>query len=68
MAGITEDLKLLVDARSTASLSEPGSRNQLHAHLVVLTPGYKDEIKKPQRGPLPRGGDSALEACGQCAG
>ena len=45
MAGITEDLKLLVDAREHCLAERIRVANQLHAHLVVLTPGYKDEIK-----------------------
>ncbi len=45
LAGITEDLKLLVDAREQCLAERTRIANQLHAHLVVLAPGYKREIR-----------------------
>lgn len=45
MPGIAEDLKLLVDARDQRLAERTRIANRLHAHLVVLTPGYKREIR-----------------------
>src|SRR5450756_163936 len=45
MPGITEDLKLLVDARDQRVGERTRIANRLHAHLVVLAPGYKREIR-----------------------
>jgi transposase len=40
MPGLSEDLKLLVDAREQAVSQRTRVLNRLHAHLVVLLPGY----------------------------
>jgi transposase len=45
LPGITEDMKLLVDARELCLAERTRIANQLHAHLVVLAPGYKREIR-----------------------
>lgn len=37
---VTEDLGLLADAREEAVAGQTRARNRLHAHLVVLLPGY----------------------------
>jgi len=44
MPGLTEDLKLLVDARDQCIVERARVANRLHAHLVVIAPGYKREI------------------------
>jgi transposase len=44
VAGITEDLKLLVDARDRRISERTRAANRLHAYLVVLAPGYATEI------------------------
>jgi transposase len=46
MPGLTEDLKLLVDARDQRISERTRIVNRLHAHLVVLAPGYKREIPR----------------------
>lgn len=45
VAGITEDLKLLVDARDQRITERTRAANRLHAYLVVLAPGYAAEIR-----------------------
>jgi len=44
LAGITEDLKLLVDARDQRVFDRTRAANRLHAHLVILEPGAAAEI------------------------
>jgi transposase len=44
MPGLTEDLKLLVDARDQRIYERTRVTNRLHAHLVILAPGYNREI------------------------
>jgi transposase len=44
LAGITEDLKLLVDARDHRVFDRTRAANRLHAHLVILEPGAALEI------------------------
>ena len=44
MPGITEDLKLLVDARDVRVGERTRIANRLHADLVVLAAGYKREV------------------------
>ena len=44
MPGLTEDLKLLVDARDQRVIERTRVTNRLHAQLVVLAPGYTREI------------------------
>jgi transposase len=44
MPGLSEDLKLLVDARDQRIIERTRVTNRLHAHLVILAPGYNREI------------------------
>ena len=44
MAGIAEDLKLLVDARDQRISERTRAANRLHAYLVVLAPGPAAQI------------------------
>src|SRR5262249_16725778 len=44
VAGIAEDLKLLIDARDHRIGERTRAANRLHAYLVVLVPGYATEI------------------------
>jgi transposase len=44
MPGLAEDLKLLVDARDQRIVERTRVVNRLHAHLVVLAPGYKQAV------------------------
>ena len=45
LAGIAEDLKLLVDARDQRISERTRAANRLHAYLVVLEPGAATEIR-----------------------
>ncbi len=40
LGDVTEDLGLLADAREETIAAQTRARNRLHAHLVVLVPGY----------------------------
>jgi transposase len=42
----SRDLGLLVDAREAAVTGATRSRNRLHAHLVVLVPGYGERVER----------------------
>lgn len=45
LAGIAEDLKLLVDARDQRISERTRAANRLHAFLVILEPGSASEIR-----------------------
>ena len=45
MPGIAEDLKLLVDARDQLIMERTRVANRLHAHLVLLAPGYRQTVR-----------------------
>jgi transposase len=42
----TRDLALLVDAREALVTEATRGRNRLHAHLVVLVPGYQERVER----------------------
>jgi transposase len=44
LAEHSRDLQLLAEARETAVRGQTRARNRLHAHLVVLVPGYGDTV------------------------
>ncbi len=44
MPGLSEDLKLLVDARQQSVGERTRVLNRLHAHLVILLPGYERTV------------------------
>jgi transposase len=44
MPGLSEDLKLLVDAREQRVGERTRALNRLHAHLVILMPGYERTV------------------------
>lgn len=44
MPGLAEDLKLLVDAREQTVAERTRVLNRLHAHLVILLPGYERTV------------------------
>ena len=44
MPGMAADLKLLVDAREQAVSERTRVLNRLHAHLVILVPGYERTV------------------------
>ena len=46
VADRTRDLALLVDAREALVTEATRARNRLHAHLVVLVPGYQERIDR----------------------
>lgn len=46
LADVYEDLKLLVDERKALVRNKTQLANQTHADLVILRPGYQDQIPK----------------------
>ena len=44
MPGLSEDLKPLVDARQQSVGERTRVLNRLHAHLVILLPGYERTV------------------------
>jgi transposase len=51
LADRTRDLQLLAEARETAVHAQTGARNRLHAHLLVLVPGYTATAARMVSGP-----------------
>jgi transposase len=47
----TRDLQLLAAARDAAVVGQTMARNRLHAHLLVLVPGYGATVSRLVRGP-----------------
>lgn len=45
LPGIAEDLKLVVDARDQLIMERTRIANRLHAHLVVIAPGYRALVR-----------------------
>jgi len=46
LADRTRDLQLLAEARATAVVAQTRARNRLHAHLLVLVPGYTATVAR----------------------
>ena len=51
LADPTRDLQLLADAREAVVVAQTQARNRLHAHLVVLAPGYGATAARLVTGP-----------------
>lgn len=51
LADRTRDLQLLAEARETAVHAQTRARNRLHAHLLVLVPGYTATAARLVSGP-----------------
>lgn len=51
LADRTRDLQLLAEARDCAVVAQTRARNRLHAHLLVLAPGYGSAVARLVTGP-----------------
>jgi transposase len=51
LADRTRDLQLLAESRDTVVVAQTQARNRLHAHLLVLVPGYTTTVAHLVTGP-----------------